>query len=446
MQTLIHQATIINENKIFTGSVLIEGERIKKIFTKEIPDSQLKGIKIIEAKNKYLIPGGIDEHVHFRDPGLSYKADISSESKAALAGGITSYMDMPNTNPQTITQSLLEKKYEYASKRSAINYSFYIGATNENIEEIIKTNPSNVCGIKVFMGSSTGNMLVDNDETLSEIFKKTPMLVVLHCEDENIIRKNTEIYRQKYGENVPISCHPLIRSREACYKSTLKAVNLATKYNTRLHILHLTTAEEMNLFSSGPVKDKKITAEVCIQHLYFDDRDYQKYGTRIKCNPAIKSEKDKQALWQSLLSDKIDTIATDHAPHLLSEKNNSYFKAPSGGPSVQHSLIVMFEFVKKGKITAEKVVEKMCHAPADLFNIDKRGYIREGYYADLVLIDPNKKWTVAPENILYKCGWSPFEGITFSNKIEKTFINGKLGYDNGIIIPGILGKRLKFNR
>lgn len=446
MQTLIHNATIINEGKSFTGSVLIEGERIKKIFTKEIPYSQLNGIKIIEAKNKYLIPGGIDEHVHFRDPGLSYKADISSESKAALAGGITSYMDMPNTNPQTITRSLLEKKYEYATQKSAANYSFYIGATNQNIEEILKTNPSNVCGIKIFMGSSTGNMLVDNDETLSKIFKESPMLIVLHCEDEDIIRKNTEIYRQKYGENVPISCHPLIRSREACYKSTLKAVNLATKYNTRLHILHLTTKEEMNLFSSGPVKDKKITAEVCIQHLYFDDRDYQKYGTRIKCNPAIKSEKDKQSLWQSLLSDKIDTIATDHAPHLLSEKNNSYFKAPSGGPSIQHSLIAMFEFVKKGKITAEKVVEKMCHAPADLFNIDKRGYIREGYYADIVIIDPNKKWTVTPENILYKCGWSPFEGITFNNKIEKTFINGQLGYDNGIVIPNILGKRLKFNR
>jgi len=446
MQTLIHQATIINEGKTFTGSLLIEGERIKKIFRKEIPLSKLMGIKIIEAKNKYLIPGGIDEHVHFRDPGLTYKADINSESKAALAGGITSCMDMPNTIPQTITQSLLEKKYEYASKRSAVNYSFYIGATNENIREVIKTDPSMVCGIKVFMGSSTGNMLVDNDEILSDIFKNAPMLVALHCEDEEIIRRNTEIYRQQYGENIPVSCHPLIRSREACYKSSSKAVNMATKYGTILHILHLTTEDEINLFSQGPVKDKKITAEVCIQHLCFDDRDYPKYGTRIKCNPAIKTEKDRQALWQSLLSDKIDTIATDHAPHLLSEKNNSYFKAPSGGPSVQHSLMAMFEYVKQGKITAEKVVEKMCHAPADLFHIDNRGYIREGYYADLVLIDPNKKWIVSPENILYKCGWSPFEGITFSNKIEKTFINGKLGYDNGIVLPDILGKRLKFNR
>ena len=446
MQTLIHQATIINEKKSFTGSVLIEGERIKKIFRKEIPLSELKGIKIIEAKNKYMIPGGIDEHVHFRDPGLTYKADISSESKAALAGGITSCMDMPNTIPQTITQSLLEKKYKYASKKSAVNYSFYIGATNENIEEIIKTDPSMVCGIKVFMGSSTGNMLVDNDKTLSEIFKNAPILIALHCEDEDIIRRNTEIYRQQYGENVPISCHPLIRSREACYKSSSKAVNLATKYGTQLHILHLTTDDEMKLFSSGPVKDKKITSEVCIQHLCFNDHDYLKYGTRIKCNPAIKTEKDREALWQSLLSDKIDTIATDHAPHLLSEKANRYFRAPSGGPSVQHSLMAMFEFVKQGKITAEKVVEKMCHAPADLFNIDNRGYIREGYYADLVIINPNKKWTVSTKNILYKCDWSPFEGTTFSNKIEKTFINGQLGYDNGVVIPGITGKRLKFNR
>jgi len=446
MQTLIHQATIINEGKTFTGSVLIEGERIKKIFRNKITLSNFKDVKIIEAKDKYLIPGGIDEHVHFRDPGLSYKADIVSESKAALAGGITSCMDMPNTIPQTITQSLLEEKYEYASKRSAVNYSFYIGATNENIREVIKTDPSMVCGIKVFMGSSTGNMLVNNDKTLSDIFKNAPMLVALHCEDEEIIRRNTEIYRQKYGDNIPVSCHPLIRSREACLKSSSKAVNMATKYGTQLHILHLTTKDEMNLFSQGSVKDKKITAEVCIQHLCFDDRDYLKYGTRIKCNPAIKTEKDRESLWQSLLSDKIDTIATDHAPHLLSEKENNYFKAPSGGPSVQHSLMAMFEFVKQGKITAEKVVEKMCHAPADLFNIDKRGYIREGYYADMVIIDPNKKWIVSPENIFYKCGWSPFEGFAFSNKIEKTFINGNLGYNNGVVLPDILGKRLKFNR
>ena len=446
MKTLIHNATVINEGERFTGSVLIEDEFIRKIYRDEVPKQNMELTNVVEAQGKYLIPGAIDDQVHFREPGLTHKGEIATESRAALAGGVTSYMEMPNTVPQAVTQAELQKKYDRAAEVSAVNYSFYMGATNNNLEEVLKTDPAVICGIKVFMGSSTGNMLVNDEETLAGIFKNAPTLVAVHCEDENIIRKNIEIFRQQFGETVPISRHPQIRSAEACFKSSEKAVSLASKYGTKLHVLHLSTAQEMELFQTGPVRDKKITAEVCVHHLWFDEKDYIKYGTRIKWNPAIKSEEDKAALWDALLSDKIDVIATDHAPHTIDEKANPYFKAPSGGPLVQHSLTAMFEFAGQGKIPAEKIVEKMCHAPADLFRIDRRGYIREGYFADLVLLNPDKSWTVVPENIIYKCGWSPFEGITFSHQVEKTYINGILGYDRGIINEGVLGQRLLFNR
>lgn len=444
-KTIIHNATVINEGKRFRGGVVIEGELIAKVFEGDKPELAGETAELIDAEGNYLIPGAIDDQVHFREPGLTHKGDIASESAAALAGGVTSYMDMPNTNPQTTTIDELEKKYARAAEVSAVNYSFYMGANNENLDEILKTDPRKVCGIKVFMGSSTGNMLVDNAETLAGIFRNAPTLVATHCEDESVIQRNIEIYRQKYGEVVPISRHPKIRSAEACYKSSAKAVELASKFDTRLHILHISTADEMALFQAGPVKNKRITAEVCVHHLWFDERDYIAYGTRIKWNPAIKSEHDKEALWEALLADKIDVIATDHAPHTLDEKSHAYFKAPSGGPLVQHSVTAMFEFVHQGRLTAEKVVEKMCHAPADLFRIDRRGYIREGYYADLVVINPNQNWVVCPENIIYKCGWSPFEGTTFHAQVSKTFVNGQLAYDRGHLEKSVRGKRLEFH-
>ncbi|MDX1284552.1 MAG: dihydroorotase, partial [Draconibacterium sp.] len=387
MKTLIKDATIINEGLKFKGSVLIEDEKIGKIFPHVIPaDFDLNQTEIIDASGLLLIPGVIDDQVHFREPGLTHKGEIATESRAAVAGGVTTYMEMPNTNPQTTNQEELQKKYNRAAEVSAANYSFYMGATNDNLDEVLKTDPTKVCGIKVFMGSSTGNMLVDDENTLSEIFKSAPTLVATHCEDESTIQKNIEIARNRYGENVPISRHCHIRSDEACYKSSSKAVALASKFDTRLHVLHLSSAKEMELFSTGKVKDKKITAEVCVHHLWFDERDYIDYGTRIKWNPSIKCASDKEALWKALLDDKIDVIATDHAPHTMEEKSNTYFKAPSGGPLVQHSLVAMLEMVKKGFISVEKVIEKMCHAPADLFRINGRGYIREGYFADLVLI------------------------------------------------------------
>jgi len=351
---------------------------------------------------------------------------------------------MPNTNPQAVTQQLLEEKYKRASEVSAANYSFYMGATNDNLDEVLKTDPAKVCGIKVFMGSSTGNMLVDDENTLSEIFKNAPTLVATHCEDEKTILKNIEIAKGRYGENVPMSRHAHIRSDEACYISSSKAVELASKFDTRLHVLHLSSAKEMSLFNAGKVTDKKITAEVCVHHLWFDEMDYIKLGTKIKWNPSIKSKKDKEALWEALLADKIDVIATDHAPHTKEEKNNTYFKAPSGGPLVQHSLVAMLEMSRKGFISIEKVIQKMCYAPADLFRIEKRGYIREDYFADLVLIDPNKSWIVSPENILYKCGWSPFEGVEFSNKVVATYINGVTVFKNGKINETGKGKRISF--
>ena len=444
MKTLIKNAVIINEGLKYTGSVLVEDERISKIYPHKLPaDFDFNEINVIDASGKYLIPGAIDDQVHFREPGLLHKGEIATESRAAAAGGVTTYMEMPNTNPQSVTQAELQKKYDRAAEVSAVNYSFYMGATNDNLDEVLKTDPSKVCGIKIFMGSSTGNMLVDDENTLSEIFRNAHTLVATHCEDEKTIQKNLENARAKYGELVPMTEHGRIRSDEACYLSSAKAVELASKFNTRLHVLHLSTAKEMSLFQPGQVKNKNITAEVCVHHLWFDDRDYEKLGTHIKWNPAIKTAKDKEALWEALLTDKIDVIATDHAPHTLQEKNNTYFKAPSGGPLVQHSLVAMLEMSRKGFITIEKVVQKMCHAPADLFRIEKRGYIREGYFADLVIIDPKKSWVVSPENILYKCGWSPFEGVEFSHKVNTVFVNGKIVFDNDLI-QGIAGQRITF--
>jgi dihydroorotase len=447
LRKLIKNATLINEGSKQKGSLVIGGERIEKIIYGEIPsDFEIHEMEIIHAEGLYLIPGVIDDQVHFREPGLTHKGDITTESRAAIAGGITSYMEMPNTFPPAVTQQLLEEKYERAALVSAANYSFLMGATNENLEEVLRTNPSNVCGIKVFMGSSTGNMLVDNLHALEELFRSAPTLIAVHSEDETIIRRNMEWARSRFGEEVPVSYHPVIRSEEACFRSTVKAVDLATRTGARLHVFHLSTAREMELFNTGKAGSKKITAEVCIHHLWFDDRDYEKLGTRIKWNPAVKTREDKEGLWTALLNDRIDVVATDHAPHTLEEKNNTYFKAPSGGPMVQHSLAAMLEMSNQGRITPEKIVEKMCHAPADLFKIRERGYLREGFFADLVLIDPHKPWTVSKENILYKCGWSPFEGITFGHSVTHTFVNGELAYHENTVNPSIRGKRLLFNR
>ena len=447
MKTLIKNARIINDGLNFEGSVVINGEFIEKIYPHHLPqEMNWRDYNIIDAKGLYLFPGVIDDQVHFREPGLTHKGDLTSESRAAVAGGVTSFMEMPNTNPQAVTQELLEQKYQRAAEVSPANYSFYMGATNDNLSEVLKTDPSKICGIKVFMGSSTGNMLVDDETILSEIFKHAPTLVATHCEDEATIKANTERVIKKYGtENIPISAHSRIRNDEACYISSSKAVNLAAKFGTRLHILHLSTAKEMALFQSGKVEDKKITAEACVHHLWFDDRAYINKGTLIKWNPSIKSVADRVALIEALNDDKIDVIATDHAPHTLEEKNNTYLKAPSGGPMVQHSLVAMLELSKRGFLTIEKVIEKMCHAPARLFRIDRRGYIRENYYADLVLVDPTKSWAVSKENILYKCGWSPFEKEGFNNKVTHTFVNGNLVYNNEKVIKGTKGKRLNFN-
>ncbi len=443
MLTLIKNTTIVNEGKIFRSDLLIENDKIKDI-SKNI---ELKVDYIIDGTDLHLMPGVIDDQVHFREPGLTHKATIYTESKAAIAGGITSFMEMPNTQPQALTQELLEKKYELASNNSLANYSFFMGASNDNIQEVLKTNPKNVAAIKVFMGSSTGNMLVDNKAVLEELFSKSKMLIAVHCEDEKTIEKNTYLARKKYGENVPISEHSNIRSVEACFKSSSLAVKLAKKYNTRLHLFHISTEKEINLLENKiSLGEKKITAEVCIHHLWFDQNDYEKKGTLIKWNPSIKKSSDKEALFQAMLDDKLDVIATDHAPHTLNEKNNTYFKAPSGGPLVQHALPVMLEFFSSKKIKLEKIVEKMCHNPAICFKIKKRGFIRKGYYADLVLVDLKKPWKVKKSNILYKCGWSPFEGQIFNSNITHTFINGHLAYKNGKFNEEKKGMRLKFNR
>ena len=442
--TLIKNAKIVNENTTFLGDVLIENEIIKEI-SSDIKATE--NTQLIDAKGAYLIPGFIDDQVHFREPGLTHKANIASESKAAIAGGITTFIEMPNTVPQATTQNLLEDKFKIAAKDSYANYSFMFGGTNDNLEELLKTDPKKVAGIKLFLGSSTGNMLVDNEAVLEKIFSSTKMIISVHCEDEATIKKNTKEFTKKYGDNIPVKYHPSIRSEEACYLSSSKAIELAKKTGARLHVFHLSTAKETALFRNDiPIEEKQITAEVCIHHLWFSDKDYEKKGTHIKWNPAVKTEKDRHGLWEALLDDRIDVLATDHAPHTLEEKSNVYTKAPSGGPLVQHAVIAILEKVKDGVISIEKAVEKMSHNPAKLFQIEKRGFIKKGYYADLVLVNTNEPQTVSKNNLLYKCGWSPFEGTTFSSTITHTFVNGNLMYNQGVFNEKTKGKRITFNR
>ena len=445
MKTLITNVKTVNEGNIRSTSVLINNDIIEEIYCGEVP--KIEDCNVIDGENNYLLPGIIDDQVHFREPGLTAKGDIYTESKAAVAGGITSFMDMPNVNPQTTTQEVLADKYKIGAKKALANYSFYFGATNDNLDEVLKTDPKTVCGIKVFMGSSTGNMLVDDEEVLSEIFSKSKLLIATHCEDEKTIIKNTAIYKEKYGEDLPIKYHADIRNDEACYLSSSFAVNLAKKFNTRLHVLHLSSAKEMELFNNTiEAKDKRITAEVCVHHLWFNSSNYDEKGTRIKWNPSVKHKTDQEALLKALLDNKIDVIATDHAPHTDEEKNNTYFNAPSGGPMVQHSLVTMLEMYKQQKISLTQIVDKMCHKPAEIFQIEKRGYIRKGYKADLTLVDLDANWEVKKENILYKCKWSPLEGQKFSSKVLKTIINGNLVYDNGVFNEDFRGERLTFNR
>jgi len=440
--TLIVNANIVNEGRIQQLDVLMKNGRFEKIASSINAE---EADEVIDANGKYLLPGLIDDQVHFREPGLTHKANIFTESRAAVAGGITSFMEMPNTVPNALTQELLEDKYQIAAKNSIANYSFFMGASNDNIEEVLKTDPRKVCGVKVFMGSSTGNMLVDNEQTLTNIFSKVPMLIATHCEDEATIRANTEKFRKEYGEDVPIEMHPKIRSEEACYLSSSLAVKLAKEHGSRLHVLHISTGKETELFDNSiPLEKKKITAEACIHHLWFSDAQYKEKGTLIKWNPAVKTANDRETIFQALLDDKIDVLATDHAPHALEEKQNKYFSAPSGGPLVQHSLLALLDFYKQGKISLEKIVEKASHNVATLFRIEERGYIREGYHADCVLVDLEKEYSVTTENILAKCGWSPFEGHTFQSSIDSTFVNGKKVYDHGEIIEAGIGDRMLF--
>lgn len=442
---LIKNAKIVNEGTIFEGDVLIENEFIVEIA--ETISAKSSSTKIINAEGNYLIPGAIDDQVHFREPGLTHKGDIASESRAAVAGGITSFIEMPNTNPQATTIELLEDKFKIASEKSIANYSFMFGGTNDNLEEILKVNPKTVAGLKLFLGSSTGNMLVDNDEVLEKIFVSTPLLIAVHCEDETTIKNNLAKYKEEYGDDIPMKFHHLIRSEEACYLSSSKAIELAKKTGARLHVFHLSTAKEMKLFTNKiPLEEKKITAEACIHHLWFTNEDYDKKGSLIKWNPAVKTQADKDALWEALLDDRIDVIATDHAPHTLEEKKNPYTSAPSGGPLVQHAVVAMFEAFHQGKISVEKIVEKMAHNPAKIFKINKRGFIKEGYYADLAIVNAGLPWSVKKENILYKCGWSPFEGYTFKSRITHTFVNGELVYNNFKVKDVHPGMRLEFDR
>ncbi|MDR6966680.1 dihydroorotase [Flavobacterium arsenatis] len=444
-RVLIKNAKIVNEGTIFEGDLLIEDKFIVEIA--ESISAKSSTTKIIDAEGNYLIPGAIDDQVHFREPGLTHKGNIASESRAAVAGGITSFIEQPNTVPNAVTQELLEQKYQIASETSFANYSFMMGGTNDNLEEVLKTNPKNVAGIKLFLGSSTGNMLVDNEEVLEKIFSSTPMLIAVHCEDEATIKANLEKYKAEYGDDVPATVHHLIRSEEACYISSSKAIALAKKTGARLHIFHLSTAKEMELFTNKiPLEEKKITAEVCIHHLWFTNEDYAKKGNFIKWNPAVKTEKDRDALWEALLDDRIDVIATDHAPHTLEEKSLPYLQAPSGGPLVQHAVVAMFEAHHQGKISVEKIVEKMAHNPAKIFKIEKRGFIKEGYYADLAIVNPGMPWNVKKDNILYKCGWSPFEGYNFKSRITHTFVNGQLVYNNFKVKDIQCGERLLFDR
>ena len=441
---LIKEASIVNEGKIFELDVLINNDRIERIDSGITPK---ENHVVINAGGLYLLPGVIDDQVHFREPGLTHKGSIYSESRAAVAGGVTSFMEMPNVNPQTTTQNLLEEKYQIGKRKSLANYSFYIGATNDNLEEVLKTDSSSVCGIKIFMGSSTGNMLVDNQKTLEHIFTNAPILVATHCEDEETIQKNLQQYEQRYGDNIPFQFHPIIRNEDACYLSSSSAVALAKKNNTRLHILHISTGKETTLFSNDiPLHKKKITSEACIHHLWFTAKDYDKKGSFIKWNPAIKTAKDRDQIWKALLTDQIDVIATDHAPHTVEEKQNPYTKAPSGGPLVQHALVAMLDCYHRGKISLERIVEKMAHAPAQCFEIKDRGYIREGYFADLVLVDLNKPWLISRDGILAKCKWSPFEGHTFKSSITHTFVSGHLACKAGKLNDSVLGQKLLFDR
>jgi dihydroorotase len=442
---LIKNAKIVNEGTIFEGDVLIEGEFIVEIASQISPKSS--EYLIIDAEGSYLIPGAIDDQVHFREPGLSHKGDIESESRAAIAGGITSFIEQPNTVPNAVTQEILEQKYQIAAEKSFANYSFMMGATNDNLEEVLKTNPKNVAGIKIFLGSSTGNMLVDNEVVLEKIFSNTKMLIAVHCEDETTIKNNLEQFKSEFGNEVSITAHHLIRSEEACYISSSKAIELAKKTGARLHVFHLSTASEMELFTNKiPLEEKQITAEVCIHHLWFTNDDYATKGNFIKWNPAVKTQKDRNALWEALLDDRIDVIATDHAPHTFEEKSQSYLDAPSGGPLVQHAVVAMFEKMHEGKISVAKIVEKMAHNPAKIFKIEKRGYIKVGFYADLTIVNPNLPWSVSKDNILAKCGWSPFEGFTFKSRITHTFVNGQLVYSNFKTKENRFGKRLLFDR
>jgi dihydroorotase len=442
---LIKNAQIVNEGTITSGDVLIEADRIAEIATTISVKSA--DTKVIDADGFYLIPGMIDDQVHFREPGLTHKATIKTESRAAVAGGITSFIEMPNTVPQATTIDLLEEKFAIAAKDAHANYSFMFGGTNDNLSEILKVDKTKVAGLKLFLGSSTGNMLVDNPKVLEEIFSKTDLLISTHCEDEATIKKNLEQAIAIYGDDIPIEMHPEIRSEQACYISSSQAIALAKKTGARLHVFHLSTAKETKLFDKKkPLKDKKITAEVCVHHLWFTSEDYASKGTKIKWNPAVKTKKDREGLWKALNEGRIDVIATDHAPHTLEEKDNVYTKAPSGGPLVQHALEALFEMHRKGYITVEKLVEKVAHNPAILFEIKDRGYIRKGYKADLVFINPNAPWTVTKENIAYKCGWSPFEGTTFRARVTHTFVNGHLAYENGKIAKATKGERLTFNR
>lgn len=439
---LIKQATIVNEGKQVISDVLIKDGIIEKI----APTIEAIGVEEIDATGKFLIPGCIDDQVHFREPGLTHKANIATESAAAVAGGITTFMEMPNTVPNTLTQELLQDKYAIAARTSYANYSFFMGASNDNIDEVLRTNPKDVCGIKVFMGSSTGNMLVDKETTLNAIFSQVPMLIATHCEDEQTVRTNLEKAKEQYGENIPIEMHPIIRSEEACYLSSSLAVGLAKKHGAKLHVLHISTAKELELFDNTiPLAEKKITAEACVHHLWFSDADYAAKGNNIKWNPAVKTAADREGIWEGLLSDKIDVIATDHAPHTIEEKSNSYLTAPSGGPLVQHALLAMLEKMEEGKISFEKVVEKMAHNPAILFQIDRRGFIREGFHADLVLVE-KKEQVVSKANLLYKCGWSPFEGQLFKYSVATTFINGAIAYKDGLAISTNAAKRVLFTR
>jgi dihydroorotase len=442
---LIKNARIINEGQQFTGSILIDGEVIKDVFSEITPS--MEGVEVIDATGLILMPGAIDDQVHFREPGLTHKAETYTEAKAAVAGGVTSYMEMPNTNPKTTTQQELAKKFDRASDVSLANHSFFFGATNDNIDEVLATDPNNVCGIKIFMGSSTGNMLVDDEETLSNIFSRTKLLIATHCEDEATVRANAARAKAQFGDNVPITQHPVIRSEEACYLSSSRAVRLATEFDTRLHILHISTAKECSLFRNDiPLTEKRITAEACIHHLWFSDEDYTAKGSHIKWNPAVKKSSDRDEIWRAVLDNRIDVIATDHAPHTLEEKAGNYWSAPAGGPLVQHSVLAMMDAVKKGQISIERMVEKMSHAVADCFQINHRGYLRPGYFADFVLIDPNQTTTVSKDTLFYKCGWSPFEGHAFSSKIVSTYVNGHRAYHDGAFDESIKGQALTFSR